>query len=264
LDGKPGSEKSRSVWIAIWGGVAVAIAVATVAAILNNPPSTANAQESMGNTTTIGTVEVFTPNSEPYNKTYGEWNQKWWEWAQIEPIESNPIHDPTGEKCAVNQVDPNVWFLAGTTGGRVERDCTIPSSKAIFFPLLNTECSTAEDPSLTTEEALRDCARNNAPDKARVVLKASVDGQEIPDLEKYWTESSLYNYTLTEGNIWGVAAGPTQEVAAGYYLMLRPLPPGTHVVQFSGANIDLAGTQTFATEVIYNLTVTEDNVSIQG
>jgi hypothetical protein len=256
LDGKPSSQKSRSVWIAICVGVAVA----TVAAILNNLPSTAIAQESMGNTTTIGTVEVFPPDSKPYNKTYGEWNQIWWEWAQMESIENNPIHDPTGEKCAVNQVY-DAWFLAGTTGGRVERDCTIPASKAIFLPLLNTECSTAEDPSLTTEEALRDCARNNAPDRARVVLRASIDGQEIPDLEKYWTESSLYNYTLPERNIWGAPPGPTQQVAAGYYLMLGPLQQGTHILHFSGANIDLAGTQTFATEVIYNLTVTDDNVS---
>jgi len=254
MGGKPGSQKSRSVWIAIRGGVVVAIAVAIVAAMLNNPPSTATAQQPIGNTTTIGTLEVFAPNSKPYNKTYGEWNQIWWEWAQKEPIENNTIVDPTGEKCAVNQDDPNVWFLGGTTGGRVERDCTIPASKAIFFPLLNTECSTAEDPSLKTEEALRDCARNNAPDRARVVLKASVDGQEIPDLEKYWTESSLYNYTLPEDNIWGAPAGLTQEVAAGYYLMLEPLPPGKHIIYLSGANI--AGEQTFATEVIYNLTVT--------
>jgi hypothetical protein len=264
LGGKPGSQKSRSVWIAIWGAVAVAIAVAIVAAILNNPSSIAIAQEPIGNTTTIGTVEVFTPNSKPYNKTYGEWNKEWWIWAQMEPIENNPIYDPTGEKCTVNQVDPNVWFLAGTTGGRVERDCTVPASKAILLALLNTECSTAEDPSLTTEEALRDCARNNAPDRARVILKASVDGQEIPDLEKYWAESSLYNYTLPENNIWGVAAGPTQQVAAGYYVLLKPLSAGTHMIHSSGANIDIVGTQTFASEVVYNLTVTEDNVNTQG
>ncbi len=254
------SQKSCSVWIAT-GGVAVAIAVATVVALLNNLPFTAFAQESTGNTIRIGNVEVFAPDSRPYNKTYGEWNVEWWIWAQMEAIENNPIHDPTGEKCALNQVNPNVWFLAGTPGGMAERECTIPASKAIFFPLLNTECSTAEDPSLTTEEALRDCARNNAPDRARVILRASVDGQEIPDLEKYWTESSLYNATLEEGNIWGVPAGPTQQVAAGYYLMLAPLPPGPHILHFSGANIeDITGTQTFATEVIYNLNITEDNV----
>jgi hypothetical protein len=258
LSEKHGSRTDRSFWIPILGGVVVAVAVATVASGLNNPTSTAIAQESMGNTTAISTVDVYAPNSKPYNKTYGEWNQIWWEWAQTEPIANNPIHDSTGEKCAVNQVDPNVWFLAGTTGGRVERDCTIPASKAILFPLLNTECSTAEDPSLTTDAALRDCARNNAPDRAQVVLKASLDGQEIPDLENYWTESSLYNYTLPEDNIWGVAAGPTQEVAAGYYLMLKPIPPGIHTLQFSGANIDLTGTQTFATEVIYNLNVTQN------
>jgi hypothetical protein len=260
LGGKPGSQKSRYVWIAIGGGVGVAIAVATVAAILNNPASTAIAQESMGNTTRIGTIEVFLPDSKPYNKTYGDWGKEWWKWAQLESIQNNPIHDPTGEKCAENQDNPNAWFLAGTTGGRVERECTIPATKAILIPLLNTECSTAENPSLTTEEALRDCARNNAPGRAQVVLRASVDGQEIPDLEKYWSESSLYNYTLPENNIWGVEAGPTQQVAAGYHIMLKPLTPGTHILHSSGANIDLAGTQTFASEVIYTLTITEDNV----
>jgi hypothetical protein len=260
LDGKPVSLKTRSLWIAVRGGVAVAvaIAVATVAALSNNASSTPIPQESIDNTTTIGNVSIFTPDSKPYNNTYGEWNQIWWEWAQKEPIENNPLFDPTGEKCAVNQNHTNVWFLAGTTGGRLERDCTIPSSKAILFPLLNTECSTAEDPSLTTEEALRDCARNNAPDRARVILKASVDGQEIPNLESYWVESSLYNYTLPQNNIWGAPAGETPQVAAGYYLMLEPLPPGNHIVHFGGTNIDLTGTQTFATEVIYNLTVTEN------
>jgi hypothetical protein len=42
--------------------------------------------------------------------------------------------------------------------------------------------------------------------------------------------------------------------------MLKPLTPGTHILHSSGANIDLAGTQTFASEVIYTLTITEDNV----
>jgi hypothetical protein len=258
---KPSSQKNSSVWRATWSGVAIAVAVAVaVAPILNKPTSTAIAQESMGDTIRIGNIEVFLPNSKPYNKTYGDWNEEWWRWAQMEPIENNPIHDPTGEKCGVNQDNAYVWFLAGTTGGRVERECTIPATKAILIPLLNTECSEAENPSLTTEEALRDCARNNAPGRAQIVLRASVDGQEIPDLETYWAESSLYNYTLPENNIWGVQAGPTQQVAAGYYVMLRPLAPGTHILHSSGANIDLAGTQTFASEVIYTLTVTEGGV----
>ena len=261
---KLNSQNGGSIWVAIGIGITIAIILASIAASSKYTVPTATAQPPPGNTTVIGTIEVFLPNSMPYNKTYGEWNQIWWQWAQMEPIESNPIHDPTGERCAVNQFDPNVWFLAGTTGGRVDRDCTIPALKALFFPLLNTECSTAEDPSLTTEEALRDCARNNAPDRAQVILRASIDGQEIPNLERYWTESSLYNYTLPEGNIWGVAPGPTQQVAAGYYLMVKPLPPGLHTVQFSGANIDLTGTQTFATEVIYNLTVAEEAINSGG
>jgi hypothetical protein len=34
--------------------------------------------------------------------------------------------------------DGPVWFLAGTPGGPVTRDCTIPEGKQLYFPLVNT------------------------------------------------------------------------------------------------------------------------------
>lgn len=51
-----------------------------------------------------------------------------------------------------------MWFLAGTHGKSVVRDCIIPSSKAILFPVFNTECSFAEN--LKSVGQLRERARD--------------------------------------------------------------------------------------------------------
>ena len=53
---------------------------------------------------------------------------------------------PTGEKCAISQTDPNVWYLAPTFGGAAEHTCTIPKEKALPFPLLVRECNYLENP----------------------------------------------------------------------------------------------------------------------
>src|SRR5829696_6154711 len=62
---------------------------------------------------------VYPINSKPYDKSYGEWSAKWWQWFVPIPTNDNPAVDRTGEKCAVGQNDPNVWYLAGTGGVRL-------------------------------------------------------------------------------------------------------------------------------------------------
>ena len=55
--------------------------------------------------------DIFPIDSRPYNSTYGDWSAEWWIWALSTPEENNPVTDPTGEKCAINQEGP-VWFLS--------------------------------------------------------------------------------------------------------------------------------------------------------
>lgn len=71
-----------------------------------------------------------------FGSSYGEWSERWWQWALSIPAEVNPVLDTTGANCAEGQVD-DVWFLAGTFGGTVERTCDIPEGKPIFFPVVN-------------------------------------------------------------------------------------------------------------------------------
>jgi hypothetical protein len=41
------------------------------------------------------------------------------------PVDKNPVNDPTGDNCAVNQRESNssVFYLSGCGGGDVERTC---------------------------------------------------------------------------------------------------------------------------------------------
>src|SRR5215831_14576474 len=62
---------------------------------------------------------------------------RWQQWAWEAPASESPLTDQTGQFGTVNQPNGPVWFLAGNTGGSTVRAVTIPSGKALFFPIAN-------------------------------------------------------------------------------------------------------------------------------
>ncbi|HEY7109066.1 MAG TPA: hypothetical protein VH415_06545 [Nitrososphaeraceae archaeon] len=197
---------------------------------------------------------TFSVDSNPYGLGLGNWTTKWWQWMLSIPKSSSPADDSTGKNCDQSQSNPNAWFLAGTFGGNVERTCTIPSGKAILFPILNSECSYAEYPDKKTESDLRLCAIKGVQDAH---VSASIDGKDLQSLEKYKIQSPLFNVTFPRLNIYGVKEGPSESVSDGYWVFLRPLSKGDHQIHFSGIVVEnpTTGSQSFATEVTYHLKV---------
>ena len=101
--------------------------------------STAFAKPPPGN---LGNPGILPPQSNPYGTTYGEWSAKWWQWAMAMPFDHSPLAETAD--CSEGQSGP-VWFLGGSfVSAEAVRNCTVPAGKAIFFPVLNVECSTAE------------------------------------------------------------------------------------------------------------------------
>jgi hypothetical protein len=75
----------------------------------------------------------------------------------------------------VSQTDPNVWFLAGTLGGKT---CTLPAGKSILFPVINYEMNPLEKPELRTESEL---IKHVVEDEDDIInLEAMIDDQTIP------------------------------------------------------------------------------------
>ena len=199
---------------------------------------------------------IFSAESDPYGLTYSEWAAEWWKWFLSIPKDDTHALDTTGEKCSQNQNNANVWFLAATYGGSVERKCTIPSDKSILLPVINVACSYAYFPSLKTEEELHRCASEEA--RAIYERRLVVDGVEFRDLDNYLFTSHAFNVTLPENNVW--EQPPNTETAAvtvGYYVMLKPLSPGDHTIQYGGAagNPSINSEENFATSVTLHIRV---------
>lgn len=191
-----------------------------------------------------GNPGVFPPGSHPYGRTYGEWSAQWWQDA---------VRVTTLAGCPMASAGPHnqVWLLAGTTGGSATRSCTVPTGKAILFPIINAECSTAEGNG-TTEQQLRDCARA-LMDQVTVVA-ATVDGASLhgltPPNSPYRVESPLFNFDALSGNPFGIPTGTTPSVSDGYWIMLHPLPPGVHTIHFHAEAPSLITTDTTYTLVV--------------
>lgn len=147
-----------------------------------------------------------------------------------------------GHAGTLNRCDlgvPGVVFLAGTGGGAEARTCTVPHGRSVLVPLINVECSTLENNGTTYRE-LRGCASEIAD--AFTDLSLTVDGRPQLGLGRFRVQSGLFVFTGVPGNFTDVpdnplpaVGGPTRSVADGYWALVGPLGPGTHVVSFGGS-----------------------------
>ena len=98
---------------------------------------------------------VIPPQAQAHGMTYAEWTARWWQWFFSFTATTNPVAD-----CSVGQLG-SVWFLVGVPGPTTI-NCSVPPGKALFFPVINVECSNVEDPPFfgATEAARRACAKS--------------------------------------------------------------------------------------------------------
>jgi hypothetical protein len=227
------------------------------------------------------TPVVLPPDSNPFGQTYGQWSAAWWQWGLAisvhNPPGTGPIHhplfitspsqDPAGALCAVGQSGP-VWFLGGAYGAtthpsgntNASRNCAVPANTALFFPIANVECSTAEGSLNLCSNKIKDEAAIATSDLSSVTsMSVTLDQSALPT---YRALSPLFGFTIPADNVFanigeirivpGTYSLPQRGAASdGYYLMLAPLSPGSHTLQISAS----FETLDFSFRVTYNLTV---------
>lgn len=181
---------------------------------------------------------VYDIDSDPFNVSFADWTEKWWQWTYSIPWDRNPSYDDIGKYCSENQRGP-VWFLTLAYEHPVIRTCDIPKNTALLITLLNSECSYAEFPLLKTEEELRECAKRMQD--LVVGGNASLNNVPILNLENYRVQTDIFNFTLPENNILNLTSQSTQAVADGNWLFLKPLPAGTYELKVKG-NINTTAT----------------------
>jgi len=155
---------------------------------------------------------------------------RWWEWAAAEPEATNPVADRTGRQCARNQPG-DVWFLAGTFGGEVRRQCTVPLGVPLVAPALNLVGETRQDCSAFMTGATG---------------SVQVDGREVR-LDRPGHEA--ITFTAGPGNPVTRSAGETSGMGCGLWARIDPPAAGEHLVTIHGRS------GTFEVYVQYQLVV---------
>ncbi|HZN41829.1 MAG TPA: hypothetical protein VFD82_23695 [Planctomycetota bacterium] len=205
---------------------------------------------------------IFPVNSSPYGLDYAGWSAEWWTWNMEHPLFGHPSIDGVNFNVTSNQ-SGNVWFLAtpvqfGTaTPTPLTRNITVPKGKALFVGTLTGEMSSLEG--AATEAEQRDIANFQAD---RIVgLTCTLDGQTV-NHAAYRFESPQFSFTAPDPWIFSPAPGGTgTAVADGYYLFLRPLSVGQHVLHYTGGfhfEAGIFGPEPFdiSADMTYVITVT--------
>ncbi len=201
---------------------------------------------------------IYSPEENVFGMSYGDWSAAWWQYVLSIETGANPVFDTTGINCDIAQSSAPVFFLAGAGAEPVTRTCTVPAEKALFIPIINVECSTVEPAPFfgSTAQELRTCVARSINGVDEDTLKATIDGKSVQNLTDFRAQSPLFDFTLPAANNFFGLAGVTSgsSMSDGYWLMLKPLSPGNHVIHFEGAYVSgpAAG---FSQNVTYNLIV---------
>lgn len=161
-----------------------------------------------------------------------ELSNGWWQWAMHFSDQKSPLNDRSGARCAAGQRGP-VWFLAGGYGSsKIHRVCTVPPDKAIFFPLINMAAWPEKgDRTYTCDQAKADAARNNETASG---LFAELDGVAIQELRQYRVSSEKCFNVFAQMPSAKRPYNAYPAASDGYWLLLKPLSKGHHVLKFGG------------------------------
>jgi hypothetical protein len=187
--------------------------------------------------------------SSPYGKSYQEWMEDWWKWY----VSVDKQHSPNFEglvdghekvECSYNQniSSPvfHLWFINPDRGQIVEETCKVPAGKALAVPI-DLGLMDYNDPKVDVK---------NEENLARIVKESNIypnefditlDGVplQFTNEESNKVTTDLFNITLPENNIW--YEGPVENltsVADGWILLIKPLPPGEHILKYTGGYRD--------------------------
>jgi len=191
---------------------------------------------------------LFFVNDRPYDHTFPYWVVKWFDWflslPNIENVndesKAHPRDHYSPEKCSWNQNGSSpVWMLSdGPDKNDLSvleaRDCKVPAGKALLVQIVGSNCSPNEG--YKNDQELLNCAAWIL-DQAR--FSASVDGKEVlntdknlSDKEKIYTKPFITPLNYGKNNYYHDPEGKVRGAGAGYFLFVKPLPVGNHIIKY--------------------------------
>ncbi len=163
-------------------------------------------------------------NARPLGHSLVDIGTAWNHWAFATPADTNPL---LAVRCEQSPIDASIWFLPVSLGGEFETACVVPRGAFLVLTAGGGECSTIEpEPWHGDNEAdLRECVDEGFD--LLTYVEVTLNGTTTTDLDSYVVTTNLD--TLPPDNLLGSDAGLTMD--KGYYLVVRPLSPGTHTLR---------------------------------
>jgi hypothetical protein len=207
---------------------------------------------------------VVIPDDPIEDAIYETLTEQWWIWSYSIPGPDHPILDETGASCQLGDVSDELFFLAGSNSGAATRSCTVPATKALFFPLINgAALNNPADPAKTAAELAADL------DGLFVLacdLELTLDGQPLaPSLADNRVTAGPFEVEIADGHFaneapYNLPPGTYDPVMSdGYWALVTPPPPGEHLLEFGGS-LCVDGEPIFTTHVSYHLTVADVSI----
>jgi hypothetical protein len=192
------------------------------------------------------------------DRGYEGWSVAWWHWATAFAPGVNPVLDTDGTYATQGQSGP-VFFLAGTFGGTAVRNVSVRRGTYLFLPLANSEWDTVPGFSnplnLPDPLSVADIRKITSYFVTGDRLSCEIDGKPVRNLTSYRVRSPVFSFNMNpDFATFGGYPAPYVRTAVsdGYWLMLKPLSVGRHVIHFTASNAKTG----FAIDVTYNLTIT--------
>lgn len=213
-------------------GIGFALA-ALLAAVVLSPawtPTTAGAKDAVKPDPNLG---IWKPDQKPYGKTYGEWVGAFWKYALEFPLEGHPFLDTPQYDFAARQ-SGKAWFWSAPDGGPLTRKVSMPEGTALFLTIRDAEVSSLEEGPFfgETEEEQREQVNYLVDHVVDVFVE--IDGVPVKDLAAFRFSSPQVEVDAPSPFIFGEVGGKGTTVGDGYFLMLKPLSPGKHVIHYGG------------------------------
>ncbi|HEX2912046.1 MAG TPA: hypothetical protein VH186_14655 [Chloroflexia bacterium] len=177
---------------------------------------------------------IVPPDQTAYGKTYYQWAEAWYQW--LFPLWGQKgVNLFGGSECVSLNQNQEVFFLTGTSGGNhVERHCSIPAGRPLFFPVLNT--AYFEDPAVYDHSMkppyvpatwVKLLYQALAPDNTS--LQAWIDDVPVANLRDYLVVTDPQKPFPVNIPAFGIKNW--EGVQGGFYLLVNPLSPGKHTIR---------------------------------
>jgi hypothetical protein len=226
-------------FLIIVGGAIIAIGLA-IAIFLNYPTP-------QKTTITTEHPEILTGNL-IYGKPLEHWAQEFWQWRIATRLDDLPVDDTTKlQKCIIGS-DPEgiMIFLVNSYDLTYSGRCAISSKKPILVPLLVSEedSGSATDPRVKPGKiegywaSAKDYnevfkAWDVRLDNKTLFKKAGNEEVNIQLLNEILVRnSSFFTLNVPPDNFADMEPGSFEAVVDGYYMVLNPLSPGRHLLEY--------------------------------